>query len=1050
MSNIELTEAFLAHIAGWQAMKEARMIASSGRVLSSHWAPPLLKGVVQVGETSFRSGLFVKSATDIENICGCRASREWGTLCAHSIAVGLHLLHPPASTPMSPTAPASSILKTPSGKSAHIPKAAVLSRSQPGEPGVPLQLHVILPPNFEQAVVRGKVMLYFEAASPSGRCPLDALPKHPCYSLDSEDARLLDKLEELSGGITPGMLQLPTSLFASLLPSLTGHSRITLGKSQRIQVDKVPFSPPIRATLQPNGEILLEPGGAGMNFTPIDPGWAWIQGSFRPVALSNSLTISFRKAQTIPRSRIPRFLNQEWPALVASGAAVSNFTLDHFQFEPHTPQFILNLSGGLGQLSGQLQCAYGARILTLGVCSNDESLWMPSPDSPTRYSTRDPAAEQAALARLKRSGFSSPDMQGRFQLLGQDRVLSFFARDYPRMEKEWKVNLEEKLDRSTRQNLERIEPQFSISTSGVRWFDMEVTFASAGGERFSAAEIQRLVLSGQNHHRLKNGRIALIDTELVDELHQVLLDCAPEQREGAYRIDQNQAGFLEASLRRNGWQARAPSGWRERSAGQAGETPLPCPPLGPLENVLRPYQKQGVAWMRFLRQHGFGGILADEMGLGKTLQTLTHLSLARHEQSPKTPSLVVCPTSLVFNWAAEAARFVPELRVLVLDGPRRHSRFADIPSSDLVITSYALLRRDADHYRTAEFETVVLDEAQHIKNRQTQNSQAVKAIRCRHRLVLTGTPLENSVSDLWSIFDFLMPGYLGAAQEFKERYEIPITRDKDERAQSRLARRIKPFLLRRLKKEVAADLPDRIDQQLWCDLTPDQAAAYQQVLEASRREVMDAVGAQGLAKSRMVVLTALLRLRQICCDLRLLKLENLDPSACSSKLDLLAEVMDEAIDGGHRMLVFSQFVELLRLVRARLDEQGIQYCYLDGSTSDRGAEVGRFQTQSQIPVFLISLKAGGTGLNLTGADTVIHLDPWWNPAIEDQATGRAHRIGQSRTVTSYKLVTRGTVEEKIVQLQSRKREIFQATLGDEQLLAGTLSWDEIQDLLGSA
>ncbi len=505
---------------------------------------------------------------------------------------------------------------------------------------------------------------------------------------------------------------------------------------------------------------------------------------------------------------------------------------------------------------------------------------------------------------------------------------------------------------------------------------------------------------------------------------------------------------------------QAAGSWRERADKQCGETKLECPPLGELDTVLRPYQKQGVAWLRFLRENGFGGILADEMGLGKTLQTLAYLSHGR-EEAAKSPALVVCPTSLVHNWVAEAAKFTPRLKVLALHGADRHGLFDQISQSDLVVTSYALLRRDAEQYRGIEFDTVVLDEAQHIKNRQTQNAQAVKSVRARHRLVLTGTPMENSVLDLWSIFDFLMPGYLGSAQDFRERYEAPITREKNPDAQARLARRLRPFLLRRLKREVAADLPAKLEQVSFCELTQDQRAVYQQVIEASRKEVLDAVGAQGLARSRMVVLTALLRLRQVCCDLRLLKLEPLTPalspsdgarekatasSSSSGKLELFGELLEEVLDGGHRALVFSQFTSMLALLKERLAEEGVAYCYLDGSTTNRAEVVERFQKSPAIPVFLISLKAGGVGLNLTGADTVIHFDPWWNPAVEDQATDRAHRIGQTRVVTSYKLITRGTVEEKILTLQTRKREIIRATLGGEEELSEALTWEEIQDL----
>ena len=503
-----------------------------------------------------------------------------------------------------------------------------------------------------------------------------------------------------------------------------------------------------------------------------------------------------------------------------AGGVEANFELEDFTLEPQAPRFLLELRGGLAQLTALLQCAYGPRIMTVGVTAADETVWLPDPEAPTRYSTRDLNAERAALARLQRR--ASPARPGKLQLLGQNAVLSFFAREFPKLQREWSVTLEERLERSTAQNLERIEPQFRIA-SGVQWFDLGVVFASSSGETFSAADIQRLLLSGQSHTRLKNGKMAVIDTGAVEELQEVLLDCAPQQHAGGYRIDNTQAGFLEATLRQHaGWRVQAPAAWRERAARQSGEAKLECPPLGNLEPVLRPYQKQGVAWLHFLRENGFGGILADEMGLGKTLQTLALLRFVRQTQPGGAPMLVICPTSLVFNWVAEAAKFTPELRVLALHGPDRHARFDQIAAHDLVVTSYALIRRDAERYRGLEFDTVVLDEAQHIKNRQTQNAQAVKAVAARHRLVLTGTPLENSVLDLWSIFDFLMPGYLGSAKDFRERYELPITRDRDEQAQTRLARRLRPFLLRRLKKEVAPDLPARLEQVSFCELTADQ------------------------------------------------------------------------------------------------------------------------------------------------------------------------------------------------------------------------------------
>jgi len=1041
--SLELDESVFSQAAGWDVMKQARACLAQGQVLSSAWAPPLLRGVVMGGGTSVRASLVIHNRASMENLCTCRDSRQWGKICHHVVAVGLHWLQSQAAGKT-----AAAAAKPGAGPAANLPvkKAPDLRREAGGEP---VELFIILPPNFEAALARGKVMLVLEAKWGGGRCPLNALPRGRAYAFSAADTAILEQLETLTRGETPAILQMEAADFAALIPLLADHLRLTLGKTQSVAVSRTPLKLPLRATLEPNGEIILALASQAASPTLIG-GWVWHQGMLQPLGLPDYAREVFLKPVRVTRAQVPVFLSRHWPALAADGIA-ANFKLEDFSLAPRAPRFLLALKGGLIQLSALLQFAYGSRSMTAGVTSADESLWLPDPEVTTRYATRDAAAEREALNRLMRCGFSGPDEQGKLHLTGENAVLNFLAREFPRLQKSWEVTLDEQLENRTLKNLERVEPHFEITSSGVQWFDLGVVFSSGTGETFSAAEIQRLILSGQNHTRLKSGKLAVIDAEAVEELQEVLLDCAPQQHAGGYRLSNTQAGFLDATLRQHAdWKVQAPAAWRERAMRQGGETQLECPPLGELDTVLRPYQKQGVAWLHFLRANGFGGVLADEMGLGKTLQTLAFLLSLRPASarpSDARPHLIVCPTSLVFNWVAEARKFTPQLKALALQGPDRHARFAEIAASDLVITSYALIRRDAEKYRSLEFDTVALDEAQHIKNRQTQNAQAVKSIRARHRIVLTGTPLENSVLDLWSIFDFLMPGYLGTAKDFRERYEQPIAKEKDAATQTRLARRLKPFLLRRLKRDVAADLPARLEQVSYCELTAEQRGVYQQVIEASRKEVLQAVGEQGIARSRMVVLTALLRLRQICCDLRLLKLENVNPAEASGKLEMFGELLEEVIDGGHRLLVFSQFTGMLALLKEKLSAEGIEYCYLDGSTTNRGAQVERFQTTPAIPVFLISLKAGGVGLNLTGADTVIHFDPWWNPAVEDQATDRAHRIGQTRIVTSYKLITRDTVEEKILTLQNRKRDIIQATLGGEEEFTAALSWEEIQELL---
>ncbi|MDB6052827.1 MAG: ywqA, partial [Verrucomicrobiales bacterium] len=1022
MSGIELSEGLFGRIAGWDVVKQARISWQADKVLSASWEPPLLRGVVQEGGSSYRAGLSIKDAINVENLCTCRQARQWGTICSHSIAVGLRMVKgPPVVATQSSTASAQS----PLAKNLQSPAIDhSIIRSDPG--GEFLKLHIIIPPNFLQALVKDKMMVVFEAETSQGKISLGALPKSKSYKITPEDGSLISCLNKITREV-PAMLILSRDQLCALLVSLAGHPRVTLGKSEPITVSNGNYQLTITGTLQPTGQIQLTVRRLGSDLTLLagDKLWVYRDREFWQLKVPASLKSILEKPVLISREDVPRFISQDWPLISRENTVSSNFKLEDFVVVAARPRIVLHLNGGLAQLAATLHCVYGARVLVPG--AERETTWIPDPVDPKKYLLRDFSVEQSAVATLTRSGFAGPESDQRFHIQGQDRVLQFFARVYPRLKKEWEVTLEERLARSKEQNIEEIEPSFEVTSSGVEWFDFKVSYQTGSGEKLSASDIQRLLLSGSSHTRLKNGKMAIIDIAAIQAFQEVLVDTQPMQKGDVYHVKASQGAFITTTLAaESSWNIKAPGQWMNQVRSQTGEAVFQCPPIGSLEDVLRPYQKQGVGWLSFLRQNGFAGILADDMGLGKTLQALALLRSARtgKERGTLRPCLVICPTSLVFNWVDEAARFTPELKTLAISGPNRSKKFAEINSADLVITSYSLVRRDIEVYAGLEFDTILLDEAQHIKNRQTQNAAAVKLLRSDHRFVLTGTPIENSVLDLWSIFDFLMPGYLGNAKDFKERYEIPITREKNQDAQSRLSRRLKPFVLRRLKRDVAKDLPEKIEQVSFCELTDEQSKVYQEMLNATRTEVLNAVGKDGVQKSRMLVLSALLRLRQICCDLRLLKLPDLKPDAVSAKLDLFSELLQQAIDGDHRVLVFSQFVSMLHLIREKLTAENIQFCYLDGSTTDRRAEVEKFQSTPAITVFLISLKAGGVGLNLTGADTVIHFDPWWNPAVEDQATDRAHRIGQNRVVTSYKLITRGTVEEKILLLQQKKREII--------------------------
>ena len=861
------------------------------------------------------------------------------------------------------------------------PAALVTPKSPPingakfsTEQGTPVTLQVILPPDLWSSWEKGGLVVGIEAVLAGRRTMLAALDATREYRVDSRDFALVEKLRSIVGEL-PGVLSLPRDAFLDLLSALAGHPRVTSGRDVPVKVAEQGIS------------LESAPPASARILTAGPHAWLLDGATFTPIRAVQAAT---------PKQGM--------------SASVGGSTPDAFH---------LKLEGSLNHLVAEVAARYGERTTTLDAASEG----------------RHSRAEEAALDRLRGAGFAGPDTRGQLVLKGEPKILTFFARTLPGLEKEWKVEIGSRFQHVTRE-IERIEPRLEVRSSGENWFELKFDLGTADGSRFSAAEIQRLLQSGQTSVRLKDHRVAVFDPGMLDEFAEVLKDCEPQQRQpGVYKIDRRNAAYLSETAQSQGISVDGDAPWRKLAAGR--EAALRPIPLGSLEDVLRPYQKHGVYWLNFLSNNGFAGILADEMGLGKTVQTIGFL------RTITGPSMVVCPASLVFNWQREAARFAPELRVTAIVGADRHDRNDD---ADLYITSYPLLRRDAERYRGREFAAVILDEAQHIKNPDTQNAQAAYSLRARHRFALTGTPVENSVRDLWSLMHFLMPGYLGSREDFRDRYEKEIQAEPSGPAQKRLQRRLRPFILRRLKREVIKELPDKIEQVSYCELNDSQKEMYSSLLKSARSQVDEASGLANQGKARMLVLTALLRLRQACCDLRLLGEAVVGPVADSAKVEMLDELLAEALDGGHRVLIFSQFVTMLHILRDHLKEAGIAFCYLDGQTKERGREVDRFQA-GEAPVFLISLKAGGTGLNLTAADTVIHFDPWWNPAVEAQATDRAHRIGQEKVVTSYKLIARDTVEEKILALQARKRNILDAAIESDQPLMDQLTMADIRSLL---
>jgi superfamily II DNA or RNA helicase len=491
-----------------------------------------------------------------------------------------------------------------------------------------------------------------------------------------------------------------------------------------------------------------------------------------------------------------------------------------------------------------------------------------------------------------------------------------------------------------------------------------------------------------------------------------------------------------------------------RLRGSLGETPTrkpsteqaPAEPPAGLQATLRPYQLEGLGWLQRLRQHKVGGILADDMGLGKTLQAIAHIVTEKEGGRLTSPALVVAPKSLSGNWKRELERFAPSLSVVVVEGASRRSRWAEVAQADVVVTTYPVIARDIETAEDHEFALLLLDEAQTIKNSRSLVHRACRRLRARHRLCLSGTPLENHLGELFALFDFLMPGLLGDAASFRARFRTPIEQGNGEEQLEILRGKLGPFILRRTKEAVATELPPKTEMVRPVELTGRQRDLYESIRVAAHAEVRRAIRKKGFSGSTIAILDALMKLRQVCCDPRLVRFEAARDVGESAKYELCMELVEQQLAQERRILLFSQFTSMLALISRGLRERGIRHVALTGETQNRQGLVDAFE-RGEVDVFLISLKAGGVGLNLTSADTVIHYDPWWNPAAQTQATDRAYRIGQKRPVFVHNLIVAGSVEERMLRLQQRKRSLADAILGRSGGGGADLSWAEVESLL---
>jgi superfamily II DNA or RNA helicase len=680
---------------------------------------------------------------------------------------------------------------------------------------------------------------------------------------------------------------------------------------------------------------------------------------------------------------------------------------------------------------------------------------------------RDKTAETAALEAIRQDGLvqmrlaTGKSERGRmvFMFRGPDAAVSwqaFASERLPTLQAlGWRTDVDKAFGPKTVQSVGTVDMRVTDAAQGA--FSLDFGIEIDGIRHPLLPILMRLherggmanarIVDGQVIAGLDDGRILKLPADRIGRMLAVvedMIEVASRNTGDTMVVDgANAASVLDLEdVLTTRWQdgsAIAAMAARFRAVTELPETPIPVK----FAAELRPYQQQGVNWLQHLRANDLGGLLADDMGLGKTAQTIAHICVEEANDRLDLPVLIVVPTSLVPNWQAELRRFAPHLRVAVLHGLDRHERRRELADVQVVITTYTVLARDIEDMAGLTWHIVVLDEAQAIKNSSSKATLAVCRLDARHRICLSGTPIENNLGELWSQFAFLMPGLLGSRKSFNKRFRTPIEKEGDKVRQRMLGSRIKPFILRRTKSAVATELPPKHTILRRIVLAPEQREIYDTVQAAMRTEITEGIAERGMAQSRFLVLSALLKLRQICCDPRLAKTDG--PSA---KLDDLLEMVSEMIEEGRRILLFSQFTSMLDLIKPALAEAGIPFTELRGDTADRAEPVRCFES-GEVPLFLISLKAGGRGLNLTSADTVIHYDPWWNPAVEDQASDRAHRIGQTKSVFVYKLIAAGTVEERIVELQERKAALATLALSEDGMALPAMDESDIDYLFGA-
>ncbi|MCP5545673.1 MAG: DEAD/DEAH box helicase [Akkermansiaceae bacterium] len=993
-----LTEEILRKAASWQAFKEGRSLFENGLVMDAAAGSTGWKGSVKSGSRAIRVGVTMRSATDIEARCACPENRSTGAVCAHAVATGLAVI---------------------SGKS-----AATKQEVAPPKEDSPVARKVVFAGNWRDAFARGR--LTATVTRDGSRDPSRADRALAAW-LTSKGAA--DR--------SPAHLNLAGADASEFLGCLIAHPDVSASGNPLEIADGGRI--PLRDEAPENGKICLRPGDGAGEWAEIGAS-IWraeearlVRAGARPVPEPLAEVLAALRRTGEVRMSVANLLRQldswqDWLSFPPDG------WLENLRFTAETPEFQLALDGDLAAVTVTARVAYpGSAPVPPGIGD--------VPNLPRweadRCFVRNSGAEESLVRQLEAAGFSPSDLaSGTWRLSGESAVIRLLAHDLPGWRERWSITTSARFEKSCGA-VALVEPRIEILGSGEDWLGFDLRFQTSDGMAVPAADVRQWLRSGSRPGSAK-GRRWVVPDEVSDVLEPLLSELEIHQENGRFEASKRSAEVIREIGKK----------WSKSHDKGSSQVVHKLPEPAGLRAELRPYQQQGFAWLCDRLDRFGGALLADDMGLGKTLQTIA--CIERLFDGGDGVVLVIATASLLGNWQAEFGRFAPARTVRVLHGTGRDEERGRVAPGEVVLTSFGTLARDLAWHLRQDYLAAVVDEASLMRNPDTDHAKAICKLNARNRIALTGTPLENGVRDLWSIFRFVQPGWLGRREEFRDRYEVPLKESGAGAVLERLRLRTSPFLLRRTKEQVAPELPAKIFIDEFCELTPDQQGVYRAFLEEGRRQVDALHDAGQSGAARMRVLTALLRLRQTCCDLALLKNDRFNRllvSKRSGKLQRLLELLEEAVDGGHRVLVFSQFQSQLLEIEKCVSERGWDSLRLDGQTRDRQQLVNKFQEPGGPPVFLISLKAGGYGLNLTAADTVIHFDPWWNPAAEAQATDRAHRIGQTRPVTVYRLLTRGTVEEKVVALQRKKRELASAI--DEAGMGDAPGWsiDELGSLM---